>query len=97
MVQFASFLRRVLCKTRLIFPLINGPIVHVHAQSNRLKVLSVFPVVRGLLRREVRSVNNLGLGYPQLAAILGGQQYKNCLLQVTAKFKVQKSVKRESK
>ena len=28
MVQFASYLRRVLCKTRLIFPRINGPIVY---------------------------------------------------------------------
>ena len=27
MVQFASYLRRVLCKTRLIFPRINGPII----------------------------------------------------------------------
>ena len=27
MVQFASYLRRVLCKTRLIFPRINGPSV----------------------------------------------------------------------
>ena len=27
MVQFASYLRRVSCKTRLIFPRINGPIV----------------------------------------------------------------------
>ena len=26
MVRFASYLRRVLCKTRLIFPRINGPI-----------------------------------------------------------------------
>ena len=25
MVQFVSYLRRVLCKTRLIFPRINGP------------------------------------------------------------------------
>ena len=25
MVQFASYLRHVLCKTRLIFPRINGP------------------------------------------------------------------------
>ena len=25
MVQFASYLRRVLCKTSLIFPRINGP------------------------------------------------------------------------
>ena len=29
MIQFASYLRRVLCKTRLIFPRINGPIVQV--------------------------------------------------------------------
>ena len=29
MVQFASYLRRVLCKTRLIFRRINGPIVNV--------------------------------------------------------------------
>ena len=28
MVQFASYLRRVLSKTRLIFPRINGPTVH---------------------------------------------------------------------
>ena len=27
MVQFASYFRHVLCKTRLIFPRINGPIV----------------------------------------------------------------------
>ena len=27
MVQFASYLRRVLCKARLIFPRINGRIV----------------------------------------------------------------------
>ena len=27
MVQFTSYLRRVLCKTRLIFPRINGPSV----------------------------------------------------------------------
>ena len=26
--KFASYLRRVLCKTRLIFPRINGPIVY---------------------------------------------------------------------
>ena len=29
MIQFASYLRRFLCKTRLIFPRINGPIVQV--------------------------------------------------------------------
>ena len=29
MVQFASYLRRVLCKTRLIFPRINGPNIAV--------------------------------------------------------------------
>ena len=30
MVQFASYLRRVLCKTWLIFPRINGPIVFIY-------------------------------------------------------------------
>ena len=29
MLQFASYLRRVLCKTRLIFPRINGPNIAV--------------------------------------------------------------------
>ena len=29
MVQFASYLRRVLCKTRLIFPRINSPNIAV--------------------------------------------------------------------
>ena len=29
MVQFASYLRRVLCKTRLIFPRINDPNIAV--------------------------------------------------------------------
>ena len=29
MVQFASYLRRVLCKTHLIFPRLNGPNIAV--------------------------------------------------------------------
>ena len=29
MVQFASYLRCILCKTRLIFPRINGPIAYL--------------------------------------------------------------------
>ena len=34
MVQFASYLRRVLCKTRLIFPRINGPNVYcIHIEK----------------------------------------------------------------
>ena len=33
MVQFASYLRRVLCKTRLIFPRINGPTVRLRGHS----------------------------------------------------------------
>ena len=33
MVQFASYLRRVLCKTRLILPRINGPIDSVAASA----------------------------------------------------------------
>ena len=35
MVQFESYLRRVLCKTRLIFPRINGPIV---CRKNNMKM-----------------------------------------------------------
>ena len=35
MVQFASYLRRVLCKTRLIFPRINGPIVFLIQICNK--------------------------------------------------------------
>ena len=38
MVQFASYLRCVLCKARLIFPRINGPIV-----SNARYVQTCFP------------------------------------------------------
>ena len=39
MVQFASYLRNVLCKTRLIFPRINGPnmvyyLVYLRSYSN---------------------------------------------------------------
>ena len=30
--KFASYLRRVLCKTRLIFPRINGPIVCAYSR-----------------------------------------------------------------
>ena len=30
MVHFASYLRRVLCKMRLIFPRINGPTISLH-------------------------------------------------------------------
>ena len=32
--KFASYLRRVLCKTRLIFPRINGPIVNEILKRN---------------------------------------------------------------
>ena len=31
--KFASYLRRVLCKTRLIFPRINGPNVSNHHEA----------------------------------------------------------------
>ena len=37
MVQFASYLRRVLCKTRLIFPRINGPIMASKASRERTR------------------------------------------------------------
>ena len=36
MVQFASYLRRVLCKTRLIFPRINGPNVCTYPSQRLL-------------------------------------------------------------
>ena len=35
MVQFASYLRRFLCKTRLIFPRINGPIMSLLLKLER--------------------------------------------------------------
>ena len=42
MVQFASYLRRVLCKTRLIFPRINGPIVYQYKGEKRISHNSSF-------------------------------------------------------
>ena len=44
MVQFASYLRRVLCKTRLIFPRINGPIEHLINDWSLEKQLILFPM-----------------------------------------------------
>ena len=43
MVQFASYLRRVLCKTRLIFPRINGPnaLILYNSPFLALRVLGV--------------------------------------------------------
>ena len=41
MVQFASYLRRVLYKTRLIFPRINGPIVYF--EVTRHLTMKLFP------------------------------------------------------
>ena len=47
MVQFASYLRRVLCKTRLIFPRINGPIVtHSYHFVKGHKAVVLFPQLR---------------------------------------------------
>ena len=40
MVQFASYLRRVLCTTRLIFPRINGLIVTIHYLIGLIVILS---------------------------------------------------------
>ena len=41
MIQFASYLRRVLCKTRLIYPRINGPniVMGSLATVNELKII----------------------------------------------------------
>ena len=43
--KFASYLKRVLCKTRLIFPRINGPIVghSVQVDLNEPQLLSKLP------------------------------------------------------
>ena len=38
MVQFASYLRRVLHKTRLIFPRINGPIDYIGLRQSSFKL-----------------------------------------------------------
>ena len=54
MVQFASYSRRVLCKTRLIFPRINGPNMVLSGNTEVRKgvsrfVLCVPPVHRAIL------------------------------------------------
>ena len=41
MVQFASYLRRVLCKTRLIFPRINGPMKSLSQLYKTLRRMSI--------------------------------------------------------
>ena len=40
--KFASYLRRVLCKTRLIFPRINGPYVCLKYCSSSVMVTCIF-------------------------------------------------------
>ena len=70
MVQFPSYLRRVLCKTRLIFPRINGPIVSVNNSILPLHCLIVnfepssriffFPR-KGGYYREITFIVNLSL------------------------------------
>ena len=59
MVQFASYLRRVLYKKRLIFPRINGPNVIVVASNDNessqvnlpgFSICVPVPVIRGLTR-----------------------------------------------
>ena len=39
--KFASYLRRVLCKTRLIFPRVNGPIL-AKTRSSRVTTATTF-------------------------------------------------------
>ena len=39
--KFASYLRRVLCKTRLIFPRINGPIVSIRSMIRSWQITSL--------------------------------------------------------
>ena len=54
MVQFASYLRRVLCKTRLIFPRINGPIMISLIYSEYVTLRSIDG-----RRREAYAVQNV--------------------------------------
>ena len=58
MVQFASYLRHVLCKTRLIFPRINGPIVPTLQQSVALKIVVGNRLVTSPLREGLTSLSN---------------------------------------
>ena len=55
MVQFTSYLRRVLCKTRLIFPRINGPIVIP------LEIASPFIIYRSLCHKKALARAEKGL------------------------------------
>ena len=55
MVQLASYLRRVLCKTRLIFPRINGPNV---LSSDRMKLSNVRSLIVLRLREGLTYANN---------------------------------------
>ena len=69
MIQFVSYLRSVLCKTRVIFPRINGPIVsasqdaggHTLSRQNNLTfgiglhVVGVRTVVRTLRHNQIFS------------------------------------------
>ena len=50
MVQFVSYLRRVLCKKRLIFPRINGPNEPFQVTLPRFSNCVPVPVIRGLTR-----------------------------------------------
>ena len=44
--KFASYLRRILCKTRLIFPRINGPNVSLNSLNFRVTVMFATITVR---------------------------------------------------
>ena len=55
--KFASYLRRVLCKTRLIFPRINGPIVKIkktlHIEIDKLNKAAD---LQGVIREQVNRI-----------------------------------------
>ena len=58
MVQFASYLRRVLCKTRLIFPRINGPIVTIRRVTVAVFsvwIFAIFVVISEVILSAVNS------------------------------------------
>ena len=82
--KFASYLRRVLCKTRLIFPRINGPIVSLpirmkgnskRTSGNSLSPLGAQTRISAMLRRRY---------WPMLNYVCdaGWQQFAECIKDI---------------
>ena len=63
--KFASYLRRVLCKTRLIFPRINGPKVTGASSKKIIIIISFITVFAGVL-----FVHQLGANHAPRASVI---------------------------